>query len=958
MTQHPDDVATFAQWLKRSRRTLDLTQEELAARVGYASPTLQKIERGVRRPSRELVERLADTLAIPEHERPRFLQLARAGHIQVAELAAELHNQPSRHRPHVPVAPVALVGREIERAALIKHLRDSARPLVTLVGPGGVGKTTLALHAAAELATGEHFPDGVAVALLAPVAAAEDVPLVIVEALGVPVERVWPAADQLIEVLRHRKLLLVLDNLEHLLGRGEDATLTRMISRILAEAPGVRLLATSRERLRMRGEQVIMVGGLALPSSDTSPRVERAAAVQLFVAQAQRFVSTFALDNQNRAAVARICRRLEGLPLAIELAASWTRALTSQEIAAEIDRSLDFLAADHHDTPDRHRSLRAALDHSWQLLDAAERHTLTHLSVFHGGCDRDAASAVVGATLPILTALIDKSLVRATSVAGVTRYTLHELVRQYAAERLAAETAEQGAIALRHTTYYADLLQRSIVTQTGGSVPEHWTALIENIDNLRAAWMWAATSGNGTIVSDMVRGMTLLYDLHGWLLDGATLFGRVTAALRAAAPDTLAAQGLVIGWQGYFLYRAGRLIEAARQMERGLALAQAAGSTEGLANLLLHLGAVEVFSARFREAQARHAQAAQLADAASDHFTRQWVVFFQGMIAVFSGNFRAAEQHFITCLGVWRGQGFNRGIVAALLLLGETTRLSGRPADAEVYVRESLRISSATRDRSTIAACLRELGALALARGEFEEARYLLSESYEGMRELGDLMYVGRSRSLLVRLEVQSGEQAAARRGCAELLRLVRDGLALLLAEAAYGMALILISEGSQVEALAILIGLESVPGEHATLELAGKLRTEIEGRLPAAQRTAAVELVGAQGLLPWLENLCARQPAPAQHTPAPSPEHDAPIVASGALFIAETGEILSPREIEVVRLLIAGVSNQAIADTLVISLHTVKKHVASILKKLGVATRTQAALRGRALGLAPHHPQ
>jgi DNA-binding CsgD family transcriptional regulator len=226
------------------------------------------------------------------------------------------------------------------------------------------------------------------------------------------------------------------------------------------------------------------------------------------------------------------------------------------------------------------------------------------------------------------------------------------------------------------------------------------------------------------------------------------------------------------------------------------------------------------------------------------------------------------------------------------------------------------------------------------------------------MRELGDLMYVGRSRSLLVRLEVQCSEQAAARRGCAELLRLVRDGLALLLAEAAYGMALILISEGSQVDALAILIGLESVPGEHATLELAAKLRTEIEGRLPAAQRTAAVELAGAQGLLPWLENLCARQPAPAQHTPAPSPEHDAPIVASGALFIAETGEILSPREIEVVRLLIAGVSNQAIADTLVISLHTVKKHVASILKKLGVATRTQAALRGRALGLAPHRPQ
>jgi predicted ATPase/DNA-binding CsgD family transcriptional regulator/transcriptional regulator with XRE-family HTH domain len=957
MTQPADDVATFAQWLKHSRRTLDLTQEELAARVGYASPTLQKIERGVRRPSRELAERLADTLAIPEQERPRFLQLARVGQVQASDLVAERPIQPFRSRPHVPAPPTTMVGREIERTVLLKHLRDSSQPLVTLVGPGGVGKTTLALHAACELADDERFPDGVAVALLAPVAVAEDVPLVIIEALGVPVDRVQPAADQLIEALRDRKLLLVLDNLEHLLGRGEGAILTRLISRILAEGPGVRLLATSRERLRLRSEQVILVGGLALPPTDAGPRVERAAAVQLFVGQAQRVVSTFAVSDQNRAAVARICRRLEGLPLAIELAASWTRALSSQEIAAEIDRSLDFLAADNHDIPNRHRSLRAALDHSWRLLDNAERHTLARLSVFRGGCDRDAASTVVGATLPILTALIDKSLVRATSVAGVTRYSVHELVRQYAAEHLVTDAADQGATALRHATYYAELLQRSIVAQTGGSNPEHWAALTENIDNLRAAWMWAATNGNGAIVIGMALGLSLLHDTFGWLLDGATLFGRAAEALRSAAPDTLLAQGFVIGWQGYFLYRAGRLNDAARQMERGVALAQAAGSTEGLANLLLHLGAVEVFSARFHEAQMRHAQAAQLADAAGDHFTRNWVTFFQAMIALFTGDLHTAEQTFITCLNLWRTQGVHRGTVAALLLLGETTRLSGRPADAEAYVRESLQISSATRDRSTIAACLRELGALALARGEYEEARYLLAESYEGMREVGDLMYAGRSRSLLVRLEVQRGEQAAARRGCAELLRLVREGLALLLAEAAYGLALILISEDSLSEALAIFIALESIPGEYATLKLAAELRAKLDGRVSAAQRTAAVELAGAQDLLPWLEHLCARQPVPAQHAPAPSPQHDAPIVASGALFIAETSEILSPREIEVLQMLIAGVSNQAIADALVISLHTAKKHVASILKKLGVATRTQAALRGRALGLAPRSP-
>ncbi len=176
MTQHSHDVATFAQWLKRSRRMLDLTQEELAERIGYASPTLQKIERGARRPSRELAERLADTLAIPEHERPRFLQLARVGHIQTSEPASDHQDHPLPRRQQVAVPLVALVGREIERATLLKHLRDGVHPLVTLVGLGGIGKTTLALHAAAELATDEYFIDGVVVVLLAPVAAAEEVP--------------------------------------------------------------------------------------------------------------------------------------------------------------------------------------------------------------------------------------------------------------------------------------------------------------------------------------------------------------------------------------------------------------------------------------------------------------------------------------------------------------------------------------------------------------------------------------------------------------------------------------------------------------------------------------------------------------------------------------------------------------------------------------------------------------
>jgi len=958
MAQHYEQSPTFAHWLKCRRRALDLTQEELAARVGYASPTLQKIERGVRRPSRELAERLAHALAIPAHDQSRFLRLARLDPALPRDDAAERHEAPLAARPPTISPPVSLVGREAERAALLERLGHDHQRLITLIGPGGIGKTSLALQLAVDLAADTRFCDGVAVALFAPIATVNDVPLAILEALAIPVQRAQPAAEQLLAVLRERKLLLVLDNLEHLLSPAMAATLTQFLSRMLAEAPAVRLLATSRERLRLREEHVIDVRGLALPASDSGPRVERSAAVQLFVERAQRVAATFALDAHNRAAVAHICRRLEGLPLAIELAAAWTRALTPHEIAAEIDRSLDFLAGGDRDMPDRHRSLRAALDHSWHLLDRAEQRTLARLSVFSGGCERDATSAVVGATLPILSALIDKSLLCTASVAGTTRYTLHELVRQYAAERLASDPDDQQATALRHSAYYAELLQRWIAAQMRGSLQGNWAALNANSDNLRAAWTWAATTGDSSTVMNMALGLSLFYDTHGWVLDGAALFGRIAAALAAAPGDTRAAQGLVIGWQGYFLYRAGHLKEAARQLERGVALAQQVGSSEGLANLLLHLGSVELFSARFERAQARHAQAAHLADAANDHFTRQWVVVFQGMMALFGGDYPQAEQHLVQSLEIWRSQGFSRGIVATLLLLGETLRLAGRPSEAEAHIRDSLRLSSATRDISTVAACLRELGALALARGEWDEARYLLTESYEGMRAVGDPMFTGRSRSLLLQLEAQRGDLAAARQGCSELLGLARTGLALLLVEAAYGLALILAAENSHSEALSILIALENTPGEQITLERAAQLRADLERRLTPAACAQAAERAPAGDLLPWLEELCARGPAPTQPSlPPPAIDDSTPIVPSGALFVAETGAVLSPREVEVLRLLMAGASNRAIADTLVISLHTAKHHVASILAKLGVTTRAQAALRGRALGLAPHEP-
>jgi predicted ATPase/DNA-binding NarL/FixJ family response regulator len=880
---------------------------------------------------------------------------------------------PDRQRANLPrplPTPVELVGRATERAMLAEQLRAGDQRLVTLLGPGGIGKTSLALRVAADLAAGPAFADGVAVALLAPVATVADMPIAVAAALGLPLQGARPALEQLLDALRDQALLLVLDNLEHLLRPGDGEALTALIARMLAEVPGLRVLATSRERLRLRNEQVLDLGGLALPANDAGPRVERSEAVRLFVERARRVAPAFALSAESRVAVAQICRRLDGMPLAIELAAAWTRALAPHEIVAEIDRSLDFLSGADRDMPARHRSMRAALDHSWQLLDEAERHTLAQLSVFRGGWDRDAAAAVVRPAVPgdsptfpalphkvtliaHLAALIDRSLLRSVAAAGATRYTLHELVRQYAAERLADDPDEQQATQARHTAYYADLLQRSLTMQAGQVSPEAWATLIQNIDNLRAAWMQAATLGDAATLLAMARNFNLLYDVQGWIHDGIVLFERAAEALRPLGAAAAIARGVILGWQGYLLVRAGRPAAARPLLAKGVAIVRAAGSTEGLAHLLLHLGTVEMYAADFAAANTYHSQAVQLAETTGDSFTRLWAVFLQGNTALFTGDLATAEQNIVACRDTWRGQNFGRGIGASLLLLGETARVGGRPAEANALIRECLRVASATRDIPTVATGLRELGALALDRGELAEASYFLTEGYESLRALGDLIYTGRCRSLLVRLDVLRGNHATARQGCAEILRTVPQGAGILLAEAAYGLALVLAAEGSDIEALAILLALANIPGEYDTLQRAARQRADLERRIDAGQRAAAQALADSQDLALWLEQLCARPAQPAVPA-APAVQTLAPIVPSSALFIAATGEILSPREVEVLRLLIAAASNQTIADTLMISLHTAKNHVASILQKLGVATRTQAALRGRDLGLEP----
>lgn len=857
--------------------------------------------------------------------------------------------------PRRPFAAVELFGRDAERAALVARLRDGARPLVTLVGPGGVGKTSLALRVAADLAADPAFPDGVAVAQLAALDNADDVAPALTECLGVSLHGARPAEDQFLAAIRGRRLLLVLDNMEQLLSPGEAPKLTALLLRLIEGVPGLRLLATSRERLNLRDEQVVAVEGLTLPRADGGPQAVRAEAVQLFVERAQRVQPTFTLSHANRAAVVQLCRQLEGFPLAIELAAACVRVLTPQEIAAELDRSLDVLASASRDRPERHRSLRAVLDHSWRLLSDAERGVLARLSVFRGGCEREAAANVARADLPLLAALVDKSLVRHHGVDGVTRYTLHELVRQYAALHLAEDPAVQHEMEQRHIAAYTELLRRCIDPQTGSSTPESWAMLSRNIDNVRAAWTRAVDAADEAALPILVRGITVLYSNRGWYREGATLFERAARSLQqAGASDTV--RGMILSRQGYFLLWSGRPAEGAALLAQSGALLETSAETDGYAYVRLQLGTVALNAGRLAEAQNHYATATRLT---ADHnpYTHQWAAFSEGIVVMCSGDFDAAERQFSASLAVWRSQGFQRGEAMALGMLSEVARHTGRLDTAASYGRECLRIGSVTESKRTVASALHNLGAVALERGDSDEACYLLSESCDILRDLEDWWSYSRVRTLLVQAQVHRGELLVAWQGCGELLRIAGESNRLALAEVVFGLALVRVAEGRDDEAEQTLALLHHVPGEHATLAKAAALQAAIKSR-SVVQQPAAWKPPLAEELLPWLEALYAREPGPAVSAQAFATSERPQPVAGGGLTVAETGETLSPRELEVLRMLVAGASNAAIADTLVISRFTVKHHVASILGKLRVATRTEAALRGRDLQLAPLPPQ
>lgn len=784
---------TFGALIRRYRLTAGLTQEELAERAAVSTRSVSDLERGLtHRPQRETVRLLADALQLPEGDRAVFEAVARGRSI------APPHLVPSADPPHnLPTPLTPLIGRDTEIRSLCTLLRRDDVRLVTVTGTGGIGKTRLALDAVRNLLG--DFPDGVFFVSLATVRDPGFLLAAIAQTLGVKIASGQRVRESLTNALARKRLLLVLDNVEQI------ASAAVAVAELLVACGNVKALVTSRTALSVRGEHEQPMQPLPLPTTDeyaTLSLLAGVASVTLFVQRARAVRPDFRLTDANCYAVASICTRLDGLPLAIELAAAQIKATTPAQLLARLERRLPLLVGGARDLPERQRTMRDTIAWSDNLLDPDAQRLFRALAVFVGGWTHDAAAAIATAmgmagALESLTSLVDASLVQAHVRDETTRYTMLETIREYSDECL---TAPDRHVARRaHADYFLALAEAAAPHLSGsGQVP--WLDQLETEhDNLRAALGGLRDEGMGEAGLRLATALAQFWLVRGHLSEGGAWLGRffaLTADDLGCAMTATRAEAL--GRAGMLAMRQGDYPRAIACYEEGLAVWRVLGDSGGVALLLRNLGVVAWY-------QGDH-------DRAAEHFTASLAHYRErddaagiaaacnnlGLVADRRGSYDEAVERYTTSLTLWRTLGDKQGIANALHNLGLVAQKRLETENAATFYTESLAVRREIGDRPGIAQSLNGLGIIASLRGEYARAESLFQECLALDRELGnrasaahalyhwavalqrsgayDRAQICYEESLAIREEIGSQvEIADSLTGLAHIARLTRD---------------------------------------------------------------------------------------------------------------------------------------------------------------------------------------
>lgn len=761
-----DDVqgVGFGGLLRRHRREAGLSQEGLAELAGLSVDAIAALERGRRRaPRAHTLRLLADALRLGDPERSLLTTEAR----REAESSRPAMRQP-------PAPPNQLIGRTTELNASKRLLGQRITRLLTLTGPGGVGKTRLTMAAATELA--DSFQDGVCWVPLASLNDPAAVLPAVAASTGLHLLESTRLVEEIAEQIGRSHMLLVFDNCSHVV-----ATVGQISNALLEYCPNLSILASSRELLRVPGESVYVVPALALPHDED--QLESSAAIRLFVerATARGYDPTGQIDQ-----VARVVRRLEGMPLAIELAAARTNVMTIEELATELETSFGILTGGSRTVSPRQQSMYGAIEWSHDLLTPAERDVFAQLSVFVGGWTLSAAATVMSGhaspgpleraeALDLTGRLVDKSLIRVIRRRGVARYYMLAVIGEFAADRLLAAGQMEEA-ANRHAQYYISLVEEVESELRGANQAESLERLDGELDNLRAAMAWSLRTRSATDALRLAGGLWLFCYLRGHYAEGSQWLERALALADTVPPEELTGVEPFCAkanlGAGMLAFLQCEYDAATVRLKLALSQYKDLEDTAGTALVLQRLGGVARERGDYEAAEDLHCESYDLYESLGDRSGMAWAHNHLGFVAWLRGDLEVGARRCRRARDSFRVIGDGEGLAWSLISLGTIAQYEGELVEAEDLLQESLALSQRLGYREGVAWSLNQLGIVERRRGLTERAVHLLDESLAENRDLGD-----RWRSASVLEELAAVAQQRGRSEYAAFLLGAADGV-------------------------------------------------------------------------------------------------------------------------------------------------------------------------------------